>query len=911
MIVRRIAAVGAIGVFAAALFAQGLNTKASPNDWEEINFEFNSHILSDGYPSLLRLAELLKANPDYRVRVIGHTDYVGSVRYNDKLAQARANTVRDFLVKYGAGANQVTTSGEGKLKPSVSNSTKEGRFINRRVEMVVTDGKGRTVGSGGVGEAINAFDELAKKLAQKQEECCAQILKRLDKLDDILAALRDLKGENDRLKSDLADLRNAQKALQDQVNGMPKPLSEQQTTAIAQAEGNRVLEEARNRNRKFSLLSLNAGPTFGKGRTGDYTISGAGRFFSPFGGDGTHAVQAQAEYMYYTGRQEGQFDIGLVNRWNRVQAGAFASFRYINFREFQSGGALGQGSFTLDYLFSRGKAGFFATKGFKNTATLGRTQIGPSSFLETYARIMNQAGLSGQVGLAGDTWLEGNIAYLQSHGRADRPGGMLRFVAPLSNQFALTAEVGLNETFVNTLQSGRAVFGFQFGNFTRPKEYLNVAHPVPVDVPRIRYELLTRRIGNSPPTADAGPDQVGIPAGTVVLNGSGSSDPEGDALTYQWTQISGPSVAISGANAAIAQFTAADGQAYVFRLTVRDPGGMSSSATTRVATLAPSPVRILRFTADPSTVRPGGVSRLSWAVENADEVTITPGPGRVDSRGGATDVTVQQTTTYRLVARSGDRQVAADVTVVATAAAVAAPQIIRFVATPATINPGEAANLSWTTEGGTQVSISGIGNVEANGSRAVTPSQTTTYTLTVRAADGRQVSAPVIVTVGGGETARVLQFFANPQAINSGGTAQLCWNVEGATEISISPGVGGGLDATGCVTVNPDTTTTYTLTAKSANGRTIQAGTVLVVGGVRVLSFTAIPDFSPKAGDPVTLTWQTEGAVYVVITSSDSPLGRLPANGTLVVRPITNTNYTLTAYGPGGQVSTVLHVFVR
>ena len=42
------------------LFAQGLNTTASKDDWEEINFEFNSHILTDGYPSLLRLARIVR-----------------------------------------------------------------------------------------------------------------------------------------------------------------------------------------------------------------------------------------------------------------------------------------------------------------------------------------------------------------------------------------------------------------------------------------------------------------------------------------------------------------------------------------------------------------------------------------------------------------------------------------------------------------------------------------------------------------------------------------------------------------------------------------------------------------------------------------------------------------------------------
>ena len=54
------------------------------------------------------------------------------------------------------------------------------------------------------------------------------------------------------------------------------------------------------------------------------------------------------------------------------------------------------------------------------------------------------------------------------------------------------------------------MFGFQVGNYIRPKDYGKIKTPVPMDVPRIRYELLTRRVGNSPPVANAGPDQIGV-----------------------------------------------------------------------------------------------------------------------------------------------------------------------------------------------------------------------------------------------------------------------------------------------------------------------------------------------------------------------------------------------------------------
>ena len=54
---KKLASIGALGLMASCLYAQGLNAPSTQTkeDWEEINFEFNSSILSDGYPSLLRL----------------------------------------------------------------------------------------------------------------------------------------------------------------------------------------------------------------------------------------------------------------------------------------------------------------------------------------------------------------------------------------------------------------------------------------------------------------------------------------------------------------------------------------------------------------------------------------------------------------------------------------------------------------------------------------------------------------------------------------------------------------------------------------------------------------------------------------------------------------------------------------
>src|SRR5207302_2434460 len=117
------------------------------------------------------------------------------------------------------------------------------------------------------------------------------------------------------------------------------------------------------------------------------------------------------------------------------------------------------------------------------------------------------------------------------------------------------------------------------------------------------------------------------------------------------------------------------------------------------------------------------------------------------------------------------------------------PAIVRFEATPTNILSGESSTLSWATTGATRVSISGVGdNLPSNGSRVVSPTQTTTYTLTAVGSGGSTVTAPVTVTVTTGQSSRILQFSLNPTTINVGGSSQLCWQVENATTVSISPG---------------------------------------------------------------------------------------------------------------------------
>src|SRR5215470_17339941 len=187
---------------------------------------------------------------------------------------------------------------------------------------------------------------------------------------------------------------------------------------------------------------------------------------------------------------------------------------------------------------------------------------------------------------------------------------------------------------------------------------------------------------------------------------------------------------------------------YHYRVkSVDDAGNLSTSGdltftTTNLPTPTPTPTPsptpvpivpvISSFTATPSSITSGQTSVLSWSVTGATGLRLDPGNVNVTGQTSKS-VTPTATTTYVLTATNSAGSVTRSVTVTVTNGTPPPPLpvISSFTATPSSITSGQSSVLSWSVTGATGLRLDpGSVNVTGATSRSVTPSATTTYTLT-------------------------------------------------------------------------------------------------------------------------------------------------------------------------------------
>ncbi len=90
------------------------------------------------YPALNNVAQTLQQYPQSYIDVVGHTDSTGETAYNQRLSEARANSVAQYLISRGVSPARIQAYGMGETRPVASNDTPSGRQANRRVELLIT-----------------------------------------------------------------------------------------------------------------------------------------------------------------------------------------------------------------------------------------------------------------------------------------------------------------------------------------------------------------------------------------------------------------------------------------------------------------------------------------------------------------------------------------------------------------------------------------------------------------------------------------------------------------------------------------------------------------------------------------------------------------------------------------------------
>ncbi|MGA9048460.1 MAG: hypothetical protein WB588_05650 [Dehalococcoidia bacterium] len=353
---------------------------------------------------------------------------------------------------------------------------------------------------------------------------------------------------------------------------------------------------------------------------------------------------------------------------------------------------------------------------------------------------------------------------------------------------------------------------------------------------------------------------------------------------------------------------------------------------------------ITSFIASPPVITSGQTSNLTWNVNGATSVNLSPNVGTVGASGSIT-VTPASSTTYTLTASNGFGSSTASVTMTVNPLA-SPPAIGGFTVNPQVIGAGQSATLTWSVTGADTVRIDpSVGSVSPSGSEPVSPGATTTYILTAGGATGLVTGTVTlsVVPLSTYSTASpypaypvypinpnqtnlpaIISFSIDPPDISPGESTVMTWDVIGANSVSIDNGIG-NLPPSGSLSLTPGTTTYYQLTATNSYGPISSS----VIVTVYPLNYCYCPPLSviqqpppvisppppPKSlprivhfgsnpptlnvGQPSELQWNVNGATSVNISPD---IGSVPPSGKMTVAPTHTTVYTITASNSNGVV---------
>lgn len=234
------------------------------------------------------------------------------------------------------------------------------------------------------------------------------------------------------------------------------------------------------------------------------------------------------------------------------------------------------------------------------------------------------------------------------------------------------------------------------------------------------------------------------------------------------------------------------------------------------------------------------------------------------------------------------------------------PTIDSFTSTVTQLPLGQSASLSWQASSAsgpiTSITLNGVA-VSNNSGQVVSPTTTTTYTLSVSNAY-YTVTSSITITV---LPPPVVSISLNPTQITKGSnTSTLTWSATGDNLTSITISNIGNVASSGSITVNPASTTTYTISATNGGGTVTASATLTVLPPPPPTIFFGADKTVISPGQSVILNWSTFGFVDQVRLNNN-----IVANpSSTTVSPAATTNYTLTATGEGGTTTETITVTV-
>lgn len=411
----------------------------------------------------------------------------------------------------------------------------------------------------------------------------------------------------------------------------------------------------------------------------------------------------------------------------------------------------------------------------------------------------------------------------------------------------------------------------------------------------------------------------------------------GESVTLSWNVQDAAAVTFEGAAvAATGSQTFTLNADRTFTLTGRDPANscpFTQTITVKVRPAAPPSCaaqtpQISSFTASPGSIAIGGNSTLSWnagglAAGGSVQITGANGLSQTVPANGtlvANPPAVSGDYTYTLKAENvcpDGTKLTGQAIVIISVRACPPPSISAFSVNPSTVTAGgnQLVTFSWNISGTVDaVSISnGVGSgLPASGTVDVTqPQTTTTYTITTIGC-GVTTTRQVTVIVNSCPPPTVDNFVSNPSSVVIGGnqTVRLSWNLGGTIDSVNISGIG-NVTGTYIDIAQPQTTTTYTITANGCG----QAAQAQVTVAATSCPAPTIDGFAPNppaviagGNQTVRLAWSLSGTVDSI---SISGIGAVSGNYIDIAQPQTTTAYTLTITGCGQSQSATTNIVVN